>query len=1063
MTFEELTKNRSDWVKANQKNGFEKGLESLLTNMYPGKAHFIYELLQNSEDAKATKVRFKLTENALGYEHDGPKLFTFSDIDSITGIGNSTKVEDHTKIGKFGVGFKAVYAYTDSPEVHSGGYNFKIENLVIPITEGITVIPDKTKTLFKFDFDSAKKSPTQAVKEIGVGLHSLNDYTLLFLKNINRIEYGFSAAALQLLQENYGEALYGSKTGSIEIEQMGDYHFAIRSTNTTGKIRISHWLKFEDTVLITTEAEGKPISCPIAVAYALDQDNSGTWSIVPCYPGNVFVYFPAEKENSNLWFHIHAPFASTIGRDSLQDCNDNELLRDAIANLIVKTLPIIRDMNLLNMNFLSTLPNSYHHLTLFYQPILNAIQTAFHTQELTPCKDGCYGKARNLIRGSAKISECFDNTDLKFLYKNDQDLKWVANAPLNSSDEARFLQDLHIQEFGIREFLSSIKCQNFTNTTVELVEKLIETKSDEWLMHFYMLLSDFSDPAEVQEALGTNAIIRVVNQNFEICHVQPAKAFLPPDNTSIANSEILFVKNELREGLTSNQKVTLDTFYSIIGVKTYSSRTLLEMEMENSDNYRLLERHYLLIKKCMDYLKKNPDDLELFTSKKFLLCDPRSGIPMSRVESNDLCIDEPYMQTGLASLSMINNVNLLYNGYYYSDILAKKDFLDFVKKIGVKTNLEVIATKHFSESVRYELQKSALDRRDTKNTIREDFTIAYLLRYLTDALSLDTSKLIWEALLQAPREASLARYSPNPNHLVKTCKSTLVQILTKVKWLPDCEGNFFSPENISPSNLHKDFKINYSNDLLKEIGFGREEEKKTQEYKKKNDLAKAIGFTSFEEAEDFSNLAKQIEEKGASCKEILSSALHNLNVKNPIPAFPEDSIKDMKRRSSKISERISESPVKTFERKTRLINTSRSLIDSKTWLQNHYTNSEGILVCQICKKEMPFKKSNGEYYFETVEIFTKEILSNEFEQAHLALCPICSAKYQEYVKQDQKAMETLEKKLLESETDKLDIPINLDKETEDAAIHFVETHLFDLRAFLQKQTIDSSELEEEIG
>ncbi len=44
------------------------------------------------------------------------------------------------------------------------------------------------------------------------------------------------------------------------------------------------------------------------------------------------------------------------------------------------------------------------------------------------------------------------------------------------------------------------------------------------------------------------------------------------------------------------------------------------------------------------------------------------------------------------------------------------------------------------------------------------------------------------------------------------------------------------------------------------------------------------------------------------------------------------------------------------------------MIDAKTWLNETYKNNAEELICQICKKEMPFKKKDGTYYFEAVEI-----------------------------------------------------------------------------------------------
>jgi hypothetical protein len=47
---------------------------------------------------------------------------------------------------------------------------------------------------------------------------------------------------------------------------------------------------------------------------------------------------------------------------------------------------------------------------------------------------------------------------------------------------------------------------------------------------------------------------------------------------------------------------------------------------------------------------------------------------------------------------------------------------------------------------------------------------------------------------------------------------------------------------------------------------------------------------------------------------------------------------------------------------------------------------------------MPFKKRNGEYNFEAVGIFSRNHLPIEHEAQFLALCPLCSARYKEFVK-----------------------------------------------------------------
>lgn len=81
---EELIQKRKNLIKAHRENDFTDGIHALLTDMYPDTAHFIYELLQNAEDMKATIVRFILDTNGIDFEHNGTKRsFNIEDIDAM--------------------------------------------------------------------------------------------------------------------------------------------------------------------------------------------------------------------------------------------------------------------------------------------------------------------------------------------------------------------------------------------------------------------------------------------------------------------------------------------------------------------------------------------------------------------------------------------------------------------------------------------------------------------------------------------------------------------------------------------------------------------------------------------------------------------------------------------------------------------------------------------------------------------------------------------------------------------------------------------------------------------
>ena len=89
---------RTKWLELTRINNFEAGLRGLLSELYPDEAHFVYELLQNAEDAEATQVTFELSKTELRFSHNGKRMFTEKDVDSITGIGCSGQPKQDTFI-----------------------------------------------------------------------------------------------------------------------------------------------------------------------------------------------------------------------------------------------------------------------------------------------------------------------------------------------------------------------------------------------------------------------------------------------------------------------------------------------------------------------------------------------------------------------------------------------------------------------------------------------------------------------------------------------------------------------------------------------------------------------------------------------------------------------------------------------------------------------------------------------------------------------------------------------------------------------------------------------------
>ncbi len=105
-------------------------LNSLSRDIYTDSTRFIYELLQNADDAscKSGSLAFQIDfiEDYLVVSHHG-KPFDQDDVEAICSIGDGCKASDSEQTGFKGIGFKSVFAYSDCVIVKSGDFCFKFD------------------------------------------------------------------------------------------------------------------------------------------------------------------------------------------------------------------------------------------------------------------------------------------------------------------------------------------------------------------------------------------------------------------------------------------------------------------------------------------------------------------------------------------------------------------------------------------------------------------------------------------------------------------------------------------------------------------------------------------------------------------------------------------------------------------------------------------------------------------------------------------------------------------------------------------------------------------------
>ena len=458
----------SDYGKIEKDNikeyGEGKRHLAILGRLFTDRTHFIFELLQNAEDAIASKILFKLFDGRLEVSHDG-RVFDEQDVRGVCGVDEGTKAEDLTQIGKFGIGFKSVYAYTSSPEVHSGGENFGIKNYVRPYSVERRNIGDSWTTLFVFRFDAEGTNKGTAYLEIGKCLRNLSARNLLFLRNIKEIEYRLlNEDGVYLREED-------SRSHARQVAVIGQNNSQDEDEN---------WLIFKRLVTVPDGSGEVPVEVGFRVE-AKTEDRAE--SVVKINDASLVVYFPTEKV-TRLGFLVQGPYRTTPARDNVPEKDDwNKTLIKETAELVVESLRHLKEMELLSVSLLEALPiktdDDFPEDGMFY-PIFSRVRKALLSEELLPAYDGTFVAAPNAkLARSAKLIKLLDQDQLQALFQSHDEIRWLTGRI--TQDQTRDLHSYLMNELDVDEVTPDRFASN-------LSEEFLSKQTDEWFIRFYKFL-----------------------------------------------------------------------------------------------------------------------------------------------------------------------------------------------------------------------------------------------------------------------------------------------------------------------------------------------------------------------------------------------------------------------------------------------------------------------------------------------------------------------------------------------------------------------------------------------
>lgn len=834
--FCELHKDRSESADTLEKPSM-RGVKKSVVEKYSDQAHFIYELLQNADDAGATSARFTLYNDKLVFAHNGTRYFSVSnpeteeedsergklgDLNAITSIANSNKTE--SSIGKFGVGFKAVFQYTSSPHIYDPHIKFRIDRFIVPsLLDEDYEGRREDETLFVFPFDNPNRTALEAYEDIADKLRNLM-FPILFLSRLKDISYEIDEAI----------GLYGKKTCEKFLIDNTSIQ-KLQLTNNEGE-------EFKDQFLwLFSRADEK--GRVYSVVFFLDAQGQ-----LKAVNEPAFCFF-STKEVTGLKFLIHAPFLLTDSREGIKAGElHNKTMIALLAKLAADSFVYLRDIGtersvrLINDDILDMIPideSAFNEVDdkkkISFKPFFTEIQKCFETEKLLPTIEG-YTWAENAYWADVpQLTKLFSNQQLAQIAE-DYKAEWVFTS-IGRKDTLRKNKELSNYIDSITKVWLDeddlIDGWSYTDSKRRIEgigADFIENQSIEWLHEFYKWLSETKHRTEAIEQKSVfldqdgNAVAAYDDKHHLIL-------FLPVDGVEGYKT--------VNEALLKNEETR--AFIEKIGVKAPSIKDQIYnfilpqyktgKEFETSQHFLLFFNYY---RNCTH--DEQTDFIDEIQDIEFLSYYTQADSQQHRGKASDLYFPDnvlvEYFETKPTTKFLAFDEYKLLVG-----ISKETKLRQFFVDLGVRESIAVYKkTLSWSEQVdRGDLPRpQATYSRTYTETIIDG--CVDILEYIQQNQSKEKSKILWEQLLYLI--SNKCSYRGLEGLLQGTCSyfyySSRIESyepadvirLKSVKWLMNKNGEFVSAQELLVKDLADiyDTKSDEANKLIEFLGIAEEVE-----------------------------------------------------------------------------------------------------------------------------------------------------------------------------------------------------------------------------------------------
>lgn len=855
--FSALSKDRAESADMLEKPSM-RGIKNSVVEKYSDQAHFIYELLQNADDAKATFARFILESNRLIFAHNGTRHFSVSDpakeeedslsghlgdINAITSIANSNKTE--ASIGKFGVGFKSVFQYTNTPHIYDPEFCFRINRFIVP-----TLIDEdfpgrkREETLFVFPFDHTERDEEESYRDISDKLKNLS-FPLLFLSQLMEIEFEIGNTI----------RLYGK---------------SIKKTLTYGDTTVEH-------ICLTQNADDEMYDenlwlfsrvddCQRQYSVGFFMDSNGHLK-----PVNepAFCFFPT-KEVTGLNFILHAPFLLTDSREGIRaGVVHNDMMIQNLADLAADSFEYLRDIGrdtsirVIDDSIVTIIPIDREKFSdpsdkrkVSFLPFYKTIKEKFKNAELLPSTEGYVSSKNAYWSAVSQLPQLFSNKQLADITDN-ENAHWVfaslGRDEIQRNNKSLFAYIDSIVRTNINEdvVISGRSRGYFYNHTLGVRQSLenikgisahfIESQTFEWLHKFYKWLSETKHRKELS---ATKPVFLDQNGNAVAAYDDEDQLilFLPVKNIesyTVVHPELL--KNpETRQFIVDigiKQPSLKDQIYNII-LPQYKKGGAIN----TAQHFMLFFNYYC---KCSN--EELDEFIDLIKECEFInyyvACDKQKY----RGSANSMYLPTKELKDYFETKEDVRFIALA----EYRELVgpaAEKQMLSFLTKLGIKKEISIVTQEiDYFYSGRHDLPY----HRSTREISWEESIIegcTEIIKYILDTGDERKSVVLWNSLLRIiEKYCNQWRSLEDVLHgtfryfyYSQQCQyftSSTVKLLREQPWLQDINGNFVIPSKLYLDTISEIYDT--SSDLAVQL---------------MNFLGISNDFSSKDESNDDSNL-----------------------------------------------------------------------------------------------------------------------------------------------------------------------------------------------------------------